>query len=437
MKLNEILQKAGITGAGGAGFPSYAKLRDGIDTLLVNAAECEPLLHTDYTILKRERETVLSGIAALLATGIARALLLVKRHNAKALGLGDGDELAAGVRVKLLPDVYPIGDEVSLIHEATGRVMKPGCLPASLGVIVYNLETVYNIGRAVTEGAAVTQKWLTVGGSVREPAVIRVPIGAPVAEVFSKLGIVVPDEYLVIDGGPSMGKPVDPDVAVVTKTTKGLLVLPTGIQATDSKLINVQMSLSRAETACCQCTRCTDMCPRALLGYPLEPHKMVRTSMSAAERSPELVIAATLCCSCGICETVACSQGISPKAVIANYKALLAKNKLRYIASEEPRPEREREYRMLPTERWKNALGVKRFDRGASYLGELTGFSRVEIALRSNIGIAAIPLVKDGDQVAAGAKIAEAANGLSLAQHASIDGTVTLKSEKIIIKSKQ
>lgn len=436
MKLAETLQNAGITGAGGAGFPSYAKLRDGIDTLLINAAECEPLLYTDFIILKRERETVLSGIAAILAAGIKRALLLVKRHNAEPLGLKDGDALAEGVTVKLLPDVYPIGDEVSLIYEATGKVMKPGCLPASLGVIVYNLETVYNIGRAATTGAPVTEKWLTIGGSVRESAVVKVPVGAPVSELLAKLGVVVPDGYVVLDGGPSMGKPIDPEVAVVTKTTKGLLILPRGIQATDGKLINVQLSLSRAETACCQCRRCTDLCPRALLGYPLEPHKMVRTSMGAAAQDPELVIAASLCCSCGICESIACSQGISPKAVIANYKALLAKNKLRYIAAEDPAPEREREYRMLPTERWKSALGVKRYDGIPKFLGEIADFTRVDIALRSNIGIEALPCVADGDRVEFGERIAAPANGLSLAQHASMGGIVTVRNGKIVITKK-
>ncbi len=436
MELEKIMQNAGITGAGGAGFPSYAKLKEGIDTLLINGAECEPLLYTDYTILKKERETLLSGIETLLAyKDIKKAILLIKHHNAKPLGLSDGDEIAKNVHVKLLPDVYPIGDEVSLIFEATGRVMRPGCLPASLGVIVYNVETVYNIGQVAKTSTPVTEKWLTVGGDIPEAFVVRAPIGASVSELFEKLKINLPANSYVIDGGPSMGKRIDPETARITKTTKGLLVLPGGIQAIDSKLLNVKMSVARAETACCQCTRCTDMCPRALLGYPLEPHKMVRTAMGAVKISPEMVISATLCCSCGICESIACSQGISPKAVIANYKTLLSENKMRYIGKEDPTPEREREYRMLPTERWQNALGVKRFDKTPKYVGIIEGFCSVEIPLKSNIGVAAVPCVNIGDRVKTGDAIANAANALSLSQHASIDGVVTKISDRIYIKA--
>ena len=281
-----------------------------------------------------------------------------------------------------------------------------------------------------------TEKWLTVGGNIPEAYVVRVPVGISVFELFDRLEVKIPDGSLVLDGGPSMGKLIDPDTARVTKTTKGLLILPRGIQATDSKLLNVKMSVARAETACCQCTRCTDMCPRALLGYPLEPHKMVRTAMGAVKISPEMVISATLCCSCGICETIACSQGISPKAVITNYKALLAENKMRYIGKSDPIPEREREYRMLPSERWQNALGVRRFDKTPKYLGQIDGFSSAEIFLKSNIGVAAEPSVSVGDTVTIGDLIAAPQNALSLAQHASIDGRVTSVGSSIYISKK-
>lgn len=438
MELEKMLQNAGITGAGGAGFPSYAKLKEGIDTLLINGAECEPLLYTDYTILKKERDVLISGIEALLGyKDIKRAILLIKTHNAKPLGLSDGDSLGKSISVKLLPDVYPIGDEVSLIFEATGKVMRPGCLPASLGVIVYNVETVYNVGVAVKTGAPVTEKWLTVGGDIPEAYVLKAPIGASVSELFEKLSIEIPEGSYLVDGGPSMGKIIDPETARITKTTKGLLVLPGGIQAIESKLLNVKMSIARAETACCQCTRCTDMCPRNLLGYSLEPHKMVRTAMGAVKISPDMVISATLCCSCGICESVACSQGISPKAVIANYKALLQENKMKYIGKTDPTPEKEREYRMIPSERWQNALGVRRCDKLPKYLGKIENFESVEIALKSNVGVAARPTVAIGDRVGKGDLIAAPENALSLAQHASITGIITKIGNTISIRAER
>ena len=119
------MKEAGIVGAGGAGFPAYAKLAPGADILLVNGAECEPLLYTDYIILSREMPMVLAGIKAVLEyADIPRALLCVKEHTAKRLNLKDGEKLADRISLKTLPDVYPMGDEISLIYQATGRIVK-------------------------------------------------------------------------------------------------------------------------------------------------------------------------------------------------------------------------------------------------------------------------------------------------------------------------
>ncbi|MBQ8659024.1 MAG: 4Fe-4S dicluster domain-containing protein [Clostridia bacterium] len=435
MELKEIMKEAGIVGAGGAGFPAYAKLAEGADTLLINGAECEPLLYTDYIILKRETPMVLAGIKAVLEYAkIPRALLCIKRHTAEKLRWTEGQRLAENILVKVLPNVYPMGDEISLIYEALGRVVTPGNLPITSGVIVYNVETLYNVAAALKFGTNVTMKWLTIGGDIEKAIVVRVPVGTPVADLFKKYGVTVPETHEVLDGGPSMGKLIDPETYVVSKTTKGLLILPSNIEAIESKKINVERSVARAETACCQCTRCTDMCPRALLGYPLEPHKMVRTAMGAAVVLPQMVLSATLCCACGICESLACNQGISPKAVIANYKNLLAQNKMRFVGKEAVDALPERDYRMVPSERWESVLGVLKYDKVAEFVGEDTDFPRVEITFRQHIGAPSVPIVKDGDLVERGDKIAESAAGLSLPQYASLSGRITLdEGNKIII----
>ena len=434
MELKSLMKAAGIIGAGGAGFPSYAKLAEGADTLLINGAECEPLLYTDFYILKRELSYVLSGINAVLdGTNIPRAVLAVKAHTAKRLSYSDGEMLDERVKVRVLPDVYPIGDEVSLIYESLGRLVDPGSLPLTVGVIVYNVETMYNLGRYVRLGEPVMDKWLTVSGAIDKAVVVRVPIGTGIDALLETLGIELNEGFSVIDGGPSMGKIINPHRTSVTKTTKAILILPNTTVAVESKLINEKAAVARAETACCQCTRCTDMCPRALLGYPLEPHKMVRTAMGAAEALPQMVISATLCCGCGICESIACSQGISPKAVINNYKAVLAKNGMRFFTKNPATVTEEREYRMIPSDRWMGALGVARYDKVPSYIGTLSDFDRFEISLARHIGAPSIPTVKDGDRVKRGELIAEAADGLSVPQHASADGVVTLDKRKIII----
>ncbi len=435
MNLKEIMKEAGIVGAGGAGFPSYAKLADGADTLVINGAECEPLLYTDYILLQKELPMVLEGIKSVLEyAGIPRALLCVKEHTAKRLRLNDGAKLADKIFLKSLPDVYPMGDEISMIYQATGRVVRPGNLPITAGVIVYNVETMYNVALACKKGEPVTKKWVTIAGDIPEAIVVKVPIGTPIGELLERNGVVVPEGYTLLDGGPSMGKVINPDSAVVTKTTKSLLILPDSCEAVRTKYIDGDKSVARAETACCQCTRCTDMCPRALLGYPLEPHKMVRTAKSAVSVLPQMVLTATLCCGCGVCESLACSQGISPKAVINEYKALLGKNKLRYVGKEEVSPAEEREYRMVPSERWASVLGIAKFDKVGKYIGEQAEFSKVEILLRQHIGAPSVAIVTDGQQVVAGEKIADSAEGLSLPQYASISGRVSVYGDKIIIE---
>ena len=434
-ELRELMRSAGMVGDGGAGFPSYAKLAEGADTLIINGSECEPLLYTDYQILKREMATVLFGIEQILDTlSIPRALLSVKEHTAKRLGLRDGERLKDRIYLKTTPNVYPVGDEIILIYQTTGRVVRPGQLPITQRVIVYNVETMYNLGRLVKHGEPVTTKWLTVGGDVERPVVVRVPVGTRIDELLARLGITVGDGYTVIDGGPSMGKVINLAVAEVGKTTKAILVLPDSCRAAESKLISDSMAKARAETACCQCTRCTDLCPRNLIGYPLEPHKMVRAAMGAARVEPRMVLSATLCCGCGMCESLACSQGISPRAVISGFKVLLGKNGLKYQSNEGVEVRPEREYRMVSTEKWAQTLGVARFDRVAEFEGRLDGFDRVEIPLGRYIGAPSIPVVKDGDRVLRGQMISRSGSGLSIPHHASMDGVVTVSDTEIIVE---
>ena len=432
--LKELMQNNGILGGGGAGFPSYAKLAEGANLLLINGAECEPLLYTDYILLKDEMSLILSGISAVLErAGIEKSLIAIKDHTAKRLGVTDGERLADRIYIKSLPDVYPMGDEISLIYQATNRLIQPGKLPITEGVIVYNVETMYNLGRSIRFSEPVTKKWLTIGGDIKSPMVIKVPVGAKISDIFNKFGITVDEDHTVIDGGPSMGKVINPSTYAVTKTTKSILILPNDVEAIRTKKLNKSLAIARAETACCQCTRCTDMCPRHLLGYPLEPHKMIRTAMGVAEVLPEMVLSATLCCGCGICESLACNQGISPKAVIENYKGVLAKNKMRFSSNEIYDVRDERDYRMVPSDKWLSTLGITKFDKVASFNGEFNDFNRVEITLNSHIGAPSVPCVNDGDVVSEGEIIAKPGSGLSLPQHASISGKVTLGINKIII----
>ena len=437
MELKEIMKEAGIVGAGGAGFPSYAKLADGADTLVVNGAECEPLLYTDYVLLQKEMPMVLFGINAVLEYAkIPRALLCIKEHTAKRLRLQDGTKLADRIILKTVPDVYPMGDEINLIYTATGRVVPPGQLPITRGVIVFNTETIYNIGLVVQFGQPVTKTYLTISGDIPKAYCVKVPVGMKISEVLSVMGVTVPDTHVVIDGGPSMGTVVNLSTDVVKKPCSGLLILPKTIPAVRNKLRTKEDNFRRAASVCCQCNRCTDLCPRHLLGYPLEPHKMVRSTLSAAMADPELIKTATMCCGCDICSTLACCQEISPMQIIKEYKGILAKNRMKYVAdpSEQFTPSPEREARMVSAGKWKEMLGVAKYDKFPPiYVEEKLKAKEVFVPMSQHIGAPAIPVVKVGDEVKENQLIAQAAEGLSVPHFAPISGKVTYVDAKTIV----
>ena len=438
INLKNILRDHGVVGAGGAGFPSYAKLAQGADTLVINCAECEPLIYTDFVLMREKMPHIISGILAVMEnTGITHTYLAIKEHRAVMLGYKDGEEIAPAVTVKHLPNVYPMGDEINLIYEVTGRLVQPGALPITSKVIEFNGETAYNICNAVSYGKSVIRKWVTVSGDIEKKYVVNVPIGMRVCDLFDRLGISVPDSHSVFDGGPSMGRICDATRAVITKTTKSILILPDHIPATAHKKVALDDMLRRAASACCGCSRCTDMCPRHLLGYPLEPHKMIRAALSGAVTdNPQLVKNATLCCSCGVCAEVCC-QDISPKDIIVHLKGLLAKEKIKFSAgSETYAPSSDRRYRMISSSRWEDMLGVKKYDEVPTFINERIMSGRVEIPMLGHIGAPSVPAVKVGDTVKEYDLIANAADGLSLPQYASIDGRVTFVSpEKIIIEA--
>ena len=437
IEIKALLQNAGVVGAGGAGFPTYAKLSEAADLLCINCAECEPLIYTDFILSREGMEKVVKGAELIMAaTNIKHTYLGFKAYRAEALGYSDGESVGKNVTIKYLPSIYPIGDEIGLIYEATGRLIRPGNLPITAGVIVMNAETVYNACEAIESGKPVIEKWITIGGDIPERLALRVPVGMRVSEIFKKLGIKVDDNHAVIDGGPSMGAIINPDRATIKKTTKSLLILPKNTRAIESKQISMDDMLRRAASACCGCTRCTEMCPRHQLGYPLEPHKMIRAALnSAVEDYPELVATASLCCSCGVCAEVCC-QNISPKDVILNLKKILAKNKIRFVADKDYPVNPDRPYRLIRSGKWSDMLGVLKFDGAPTYIAKTLEASRVEIATSQHIGAPSVPCVNVGDTVKAGDMIAEAGAGLSVPQYASISGKViSCDSTKIVIEA--
>ena len=144
--LKELIQKAGVVGAGGAGFPTHVKLADGIETILVNGTECEPLLKTDFYLLSKEAYRLEKALEKLVdITGAKQGVIGIKKHTAELLGMEEEKQVSKKISYKFTGNVYPSGDEIVLIQETLGKAVPGGKLPISVGVVVLNVETLYNI----------------------------------------------------------------------------------------------------------------------------------------------------------------------------------------------------------------------------------------------------------------------------------------------------
>ena len=161
-----------------------------------------------------------------------------------------------------------MGDEVVLIYEATGRVVRPGGLPIEQGVIVFNVETIYNVYRAVEKQKPVTDKYISVVAEVENPVTVRVSRRMYTDEVVAQAGNVTVKDAVYFVGGPMMGR-IGTGSEPVTKTTNAILVLPQDHVIVMKKKRTSSIDLKRAASICCQCNTCTDLCPRNNLDIPL------------------------------------------------------------------------------------------------------------------------------------------------------------------------
>ena len=434
-ELSSILQQSGIVGAGGAGFPTYAKLDERAETIILNCAECEPLLRLHRQLLEKYAREIVETFYMIGRTVGAKDIVIgIKKAYKKtieALNACIGDY--EGVRLGLLDEVYPAGDEVVLIYEVTGKVVRPGGLPIESGVAVFNVETVYNVYRAVKAQTPVVDKLVSVVAEVKHPVTVRVPIGCTLEEVVSMAGGSTVRNPVYFVGGPMMGN-IGIGSQPVTKTTNAILVLPEDHLIIQKKNRKASIDLKRAAASCCQCTMCTDLCPRNRLGHPIEPHKFMRAATCKDMQETEVFLNTMFCSSCGLCEMYSCMQSLSPRSLMADYKAGLRANGIRPPQGVEPKPVGpEREYRKVPMERLMARLDLTQYDKEAPLQDEKADVKRVRILLGQHIGAPASPIVKPQDMVEAGQMIAEPGKGLSVGIHASITGRITEVSDKCIV----
>jgi Na+-translocating ferredoxin:NAD+ oxidoreductase RnfC subunit len=426
MKLVEQVKKSGVVGAGGAGFPTHIKLAAQAEWFLANGAECEPLLHKDREVMIHFANEIIQGLRlagdSVKAEKISIGIKSKNQSAIKALRQAMGK---TAFTITEFGDYYPAGDEYEVVTGITGRLIPPQGLPLDVGCVVNNVETLYNIYLA-SQGVPTTEKFLTIAGIVKNPVTVKVPIGMSFREVLDLAGGPTQAGFAVMESGLMMGKPADDLDKPVTKLTGGLIVLPA-----DHDLIQryhrTEKQMRRiGHSACDQCTYCTELCPRYLLGYDIQPHLVMR-SLGFTVTGPQLWNEySLLCCRCGLCTLYACPEALYPReACVDGINDLRAIGKGKWQGKKEVKVHAMKDGRRVPIKLLMKRLGVDRYESHAEYKDIQVHPKRVSIALQQHVGVPAVPVVKSGDTVKKGQLIADIPDDkLGAPIHASIDGTI-------------
>jgi len=451
----ERVRLAGVVGAGGAGFPTHVKLEARVEVVIANGAECEPLLRVDQLLMEHRAGRLAQGLRlAMEATGAKRGVIATKRHYRKAVAaLREALSPGQDITLHLMDSYYPSGDEKSLIFEVTGRVVPSGKLPADVGCVVCNVGTLLAVADAA-EGKPVTDKALTLCGDVPRPMTVEAPLGAPVRELLPLTGFSGREEdYGLILGGPLMGRLAEDWSVPVTKTLGGAILLRRNHPLILKRLQKPERQLRLTRSVCCQCSLCTQLCPRNALGLRVEPHKAMRAYALGKGALLNRPLGLLACSGCGLCTHYACNFGLCPSEVMTMLKDELSKEGVKPQPEENIRPDPFLAEKRVPVQRLMARMGLRAATPFISPPGAAAGSREWEetivpftaearegpavppvvLPLCQHLGKPGVPVVKEGDRVAKGDLIAEIPEGaLGARLHASVAGRVTRVTEAVI-----
>lgn len=292
-EIRNIVKEAGIVGLGGAGFPTNVKLTpkddSKIDYILVNGAECEPYLTSDYRMMLEEPEKIVGGLKVILSL-FDNAKGVIGIENNKPEGIKKLEELVKNeprIEVRPLLTKYPQGGERSLIYAITGRKVNSSMLPADAGCIVDNIDTVIAIYNAVCKQTPLIRKIITVtGDAIVNPQNFSVRLGTNYQELLEAAGGFKNDPEKVISGGPMMGQALFSLDLPVTKTSSALTCF------------SKDMVAAQEPTPCIRCGRCVSACPSHLVP-PLMMNAAMKNNCEAFEKLNGME-----CMECGSCAYV-------------------------------------------------------------------------------------------------------------------------------------
>ena len=292
-ELVAIIKEAGIVGMGGAGFPTHIKLTPpedkNIDSIIINAAECEPYLTCDHRMMLEKSTEIVLGLKIILQMfpGV-KGYIGIESNKPDAIeAMKKASEKLSNIEVTPLKTKYPQGAEKQLIYAITGREVPSGKLPADVGCIVQNVDTVYEIYNAVVNGRPLTERVLTVTGeAIKEPLNLRVKFGTSIQEVIDAAGGFKETPVKVISGGPLMGTTLSSLDTPVIKGTSGVLCL------------TKEQAKLEEESSCIRCGKCMDACPMFLNPTRLNS-LVIRSEYEDFEKNHGMD-----CIECGCCSYV-------------------------------------------------------------------------------------------------------------------------------------
>lgn len=434
MSLIEQTRKAGVVGAGGGGFPAHVKFAAKAEIVIGNGAECEPLLHKDAAVIEHRAREVVRGMELVMDQVGAREGVLGIKEKKKAV-VAAAQEACAGsrVRVHLLGDYYPAGDEYDLVFAVTGRLIPPQGLPLHVGAVVSNVETLAQVAAAAL-GRPVTHKMVTIAGAVAQPSTFEVPLGASYRDLIAAAGGATCADPVLQIGGMMMGRTSESLDVFITKTDAGAIVLPREHKTVERKLRPKEAQARIGRSACDQCRYCTEFCPRFLLGYAVEPHQVMRGLGFSTAGSAQWNPWASLCCSCGLCTLYACPEDLYPKEACDDAKIELRATGFKWTGPAPTKPHPFHDGRHVPIDRLVSKLGIGAWDKPAPLRPLPRELTRLVLPLKQSAGVPVEAGVRAGQKVRAGDVLGEppdASLGASL--HAPITALVESVSDAIVL----
>ena len=299
--LIKAVRNSGLVGLGGAGFPTHVKLNfpadKNIDTLVINAAECEPFITVDYRECMENSWDILAGVYLLKdLLGFKQVIIAVEDNKPEAFrvlkNIADhSEDVHDEVKLMVLESKYPQGAEKMMVQSATGRKVPPGKLPADVGCVVMNVASVAFIARYIKTGKPLVSRSLTVDGSaIANPKNVRVPVGTNIGDIIEFCGGFKEEPCKILTGGPMMGLAIVGTDLPVLKQNNALLAF----SKNDAVL--------KDETDCIRCGRCAIACPMSLM-----PTNIVRAA-KAKDAEALNQLGTMVCMECGSC-AFACPAG--------------------------------------------------------------------------------------------------------------------------------